>query len=150
MLKELIRALLEIAKAIKGNEENGGSVSSNGLLGADAVAWVFGSNPEEHISYSLEELYEQVNNEAGDNYGFFSGYPPQITFLYEKDNIDLLNKPRNAQLGNGYVIPSEVDQGTTKTTGNMQIYFCTQDDIDNERVYITKYNDTDYYYIALD
>ena len=152
MLKELIRALYEIVKAIKGNNENGGSVSSNGLLGADAVAWYFGASPNnEHIAHSLEELYEQVHEAVGGSEaGFFGGYSPILVFLYEKDDIDLSNKPRNGQLANGYVIPSEYDQGAISTTGNMQIYFCTQDDIDSERVYITEYKDTGYYHIALD
>lgn len=153
MLKELIKALYEIVKAIKGNNENGGSISSNGLLGADAVAWYFGASPNnEHIAHNLEELYEQAHNEAvgGGEATFFGGYSPILIFLYKKDDIDLLNKPRNGQLANGYVIPSEYDQEAISITGNMQIYFCTQDDIDNERVYITKYKDTDYYHIALD
>lgn len=150
-IQELIKALYEIVKAIKGNNENGGSVSSNGLLGADAVAFWFPAAPNNiHICKSLDELYEQVNDAEGGEHGFFGGYPPLVTFLYEKDNINLLNKPRNGQLANGYVISSEYDQGAILTTGNMQIYFCTQDDIDNERVYITEYEDTGYYYIALD
>lgn len=150
MLKELIRALYSIAQAIKGNKEEG-SVSSNGLSGADAVAFYFPAAPNDiHICKSLGELYEQAHNIGESPSGFFGGYPPVAVFLYEKDNIDLLNKPRNAQLGNGYVLASEYDQGAITTTGHMDIHFCTQDDIDSERVYLSKFNDTDYYYIALD
>lgn len=109
MLKELIRAIYEIAKAIKGNngESGGGETSNdNGLYGADGIIVTEGDEQEESkVFLSQKELFDDfkanvlqyVNGGVGRN----------ICFLYTENNIDKLLKPTSGVIGMTDDAPSE-------------------------------------------
>jgi hypothetical protein len=106
MLKELIRAIYEIAKAIKGDDGNGGGETSNdnGLYGADGIL----VQDDEHGSFvylSQKELFDdfKVNFQQYIN----GGYGRNIYFLYTENNIDKLLKPTTGSIGKTYQVSSE-------------------------------------------
>lgn len=99
MLKELIKAIYEIAKAIKGDDGNNGggaNTNDNGLYGADGILVqddVYGS----FVYLSQKELFDdfKINYQQY----FNDGNGRYITFLYTKNNIDKLLKPTTGIIG---------------------------------------------------
>lgn len=107
-MKELIKALYEIAKAIKGEENNNNNENkNNGLFGADVIIYPVrvGTVPEQEteepiydyeIFYTFDEFFDYFKTQAPyDNI-------TSIIFGYKSDNINIVDKPYNGYLeGNG-------------------------------------------------
>lgn len=108
-MKELIGALYEIAKAIKG-EGNNNENKNNGLFGADAIVYrvLTGTDSEQEteesiydyeIFYTFDEFFDYFKTQAP--------YDPivAIIFGYKSDDIDIIDKPYFGQLeGNSMAI----------------------------------------------
>lgn len=148
MLKELIRAIYEIAKAIKGNNgESGGGESSNdnGLMGADAIG-VSAAASDFEIFTNLNDAINYYHNLKDDN--VFQGYGGNIVFLYKNNNFDKLCKPSvgrvilQNQTGSGSI-------GGRHANGDIQfsINYLTENTINSYT--ISLFEDTDYYYLKV-
>ena len=108
MLKELIKAIYEIAKAIRGDDGNGGGENSNdnGLYGADGIFISIGNEQEESkVFLSQNELFNDFKENV-DEY-INGGYGRSIYFLYTENNIDKLLKPTQGTIGKTYDVPNE-------------------------------------------
>ena len=150
MLKELIRAIYEIAKAIKGNNgaSGGGDEPSvdNGLMGADAIGVNVAASDFE-IFTNLNDAINYYRNLTDDD--TFKGYGGNIVFLYKNNNFEKLGKPSvgrvifQQQSGIG-------DIGNRHANGDIQfsINYLTEGSVDS--YIISLFEETDYYYLQLD
>lgn len=115
MLKELIRAIYEIAKAIKGDDGNngGGNSNDNGLYGADGIIVVNGINQEQDnkVFLSQKELFDDFKQNV-DKY-INGSYGRIIQYLYTENNIDKLLKPTQGVIGNSYQVQNQQFQFST-------------------------------------
>lgn len=113
--KELINALLAIAKAIKGDDKNngGGNSNDNGLYGADGIIVVNGYNPEQDnkVFLSQKELIDDFKENV-DKYTN-GAYGRTIKYLYTENNIDKLFKPTEGIIGKTYQVASDQFQFST-------------------------------------
>lgn len=105
MLKELIKAIYEIAKAIKGDDGNngGGNSNDNGLYGADGIIVTKGDEQEESkVFLSQKELFDDFK--TNNQYYINNGSGRYISFLYTQNNIDKLLKPIDGTLGEALLL----------------------------------------------
>ena len=120
--EELIRAVYEIAKAIKGDDGNGGGETSNdnGLYGADGIIVTDGKEQEKSkVFLSQKELFDdfKTNVLQYDN----SGNVRDVYFLYTENNIDKLLKPTTGIIGKINEYPDE----------HFQVRFVDKDGLEN-------------------